>query len=363
MSTDRDLSELVSEVEARVAELALPTFPAVPLAGEASAIAVWPDEDVTGFLELVSVLKPPLLYMEAASVQRSAVADLEAAADERKGELDDGDDHADDQDGEDDERFEFDPFTEEYVGRDRAAAQVEQWRSAAAAAVPHVGEVGRLQIAFAAGGVLHEWSRGTDWYDEFELAQTDVISTRRRRRLSPRPDGGWRAERAEKEEEAQRLYAELEPTVKAWVAQLLGSRKFVGGASREVRFAVAGDLIPELDEWRSRQQLDLFSDPQGWARYRAARDAVGEADEKLQSLKDQRAAELRGRASEVAAELVNDSEFRSLRTKDEQRRHIHSLVEDRLWFRSADVTDRILAVARDLISSGAPGDAKRSRNG
>jgi hypothetical protein len=356
MSDAQALSEVLDEVTARIVELALPVFPTVPLAVKATAVADWPHEAVTGFLDVVGVVMPPLVYVQAARVDCNDVDALAAAADERQEALDEANTLDVDDGDEDYERFDFDPFTDDYVGQEDSASQVAYWRSAAAAAASHVGEVGRLRLAFAISGVLHEWTRGTDWYGEYETAQTEVATARRRRRVSPRSMVGLRTDRAAKEQEAHELYDELEPTVKAWVTQLLGAPRFVGGASRELRLVIAGDLVPEVNEWRRTKQFDFFTDPLGWARYRAALQVVGAAEEQLPAVKEQRVADLRSRASQVASELYNDQEFRSRQTKDEQKRYIQALVKERLWFRSADVTDRILAAARELISSGATRD-------
>jgi hypothetical protein len=360
MSDDRDLSPLLAQVTALVAASGVPSFPAVPVA-EGAPTAAWREEDVTGFFDLVNVVKPPLVYVQATRVDQAALDALTAAADERETALadagldDDVDNDDDDEEADDEDRFEFDALTDEYVGRDTARAELKQWRAAAAAASAHVGDVGRVDVAFAAGGVLHELDRSTDWYDDFELAQVEAITAGRRRRLTPRTPGGWRSERADKAQEARRLRDELDPTVKTWVEQLLASPKFVGGVSKEARFAGAGEVIPELEQWRTKSG-DLWTDPQGWAQRQAARDAAFDAEQQLPTVKDARAADLRARASEVARALLSDAEFRSLRTKDEQKRYIHSLVESRLWFKSTDVTDRVLTLVRDLIASGDTAD-------
>jgi hypothetical protein len=355
MSDDSDLRPLLAQVTSLIAEAGVPCFPAAPVAAERAPTAAWAAEDVSGYFELVAVVKPPLVYLEVTRLDQADLDRLTSLADEREAALaesgldDEEDAYDDDEDGQ------VDPLPGDDDGREGAQGEVEQWRAAAASAAKHVGGVGRIEVLFAAGGVLHELCRSADWYDEFEIALFEAAEASLRRRDASPMAGRWMSERREKEQEAQRLRAELDSTVTTWVDQMLTARRFVGGVSRQSRFTAAAELIPELDQWRAGP-LDPSASPEDWARRQAARDAVWEAELQLPAVKDARVADLRAHASEIAAELLKDTEFRGLRTKAEQKRHIHTLVESRLWFRSSDVTDRILMLVRERISSGASVD-------
>lgn len=333
--TPTGLDSLWLQVADRLTELGVPVFPAMPQP-DRLAVAGWPGQDWSAFLDVAARAGAPLLYAQSVPLEdedldvlTDAAADLTAA-------------HAG-----------FTPEHQDYPGPELfidAAERAAGWRATAAAARCRVGAVGRIEVAFVAAGVLHSWSTEDEQYATVAAAQRDVADARteleelhrQAYRAAQRPARSYWAVT----EQGEHLLRQLQPRVQQVAADLLASPAFVGGASQQARWRLAAHAVPELGEWLGLP--DWRENPESWARHRAAQDACLLAEERLPAVREQRLTALRSQEAEVAAQIAADPEFADRRTKPVRRQFVRDLVTQSIGFYSAELVDRLLERADEL---------------
>lgn len=340
MTTAAALDQVWAQLTARLERAGVPVFPAMPLA-DCTPIVDWPGADWPAFLNLAARVNAPLIYAQPHRVADRQLEALTAAADALEAAAVREVADQDDIDG-DDVGDEPDVLID-------ADANVRHWRTAAAC---RAGTIGRVEIGFVVGGVLHQWADETDEYAELTAACEEAAEAveQLREAAAERAAAADRAARGMASgsallvsREGEKLLAGLRPKVQEWAQQLVASAEFIGGSSQQARWGLAGDVIPELGEWR--ELPDRRESPQSWARHWTATSACMRAEELLPAVKERRLAALRGQVNEIAAKLAADPDFAGRRTKQVRRQLVRDLVTTELGFGSAELTDLVLELA------------------
>lgn len=338
VTTSDSLDQVWAQLTARLDQLGVPVFPAMPDT-DCLSVADWPDTDWAAFLDVAARVAPPVLYAHPHRIAAAQLAALsEAGAALAAAEPEDAED-ADDA-----------GLGDEPSVLLAADGKVRQWLDVAAAAP--VGTIGRIEVGFVAGGVLHLWSDESDEYADLTVAGDEATEAveQLREAAAERAAAVGRASRgtaASNEflvaREGEQLLRTLKPRVEQWAHQLVAADVFIGGSSQQARWRLAGEVIPELGAWR--ELPDRRENPQSWARRWAAGSACSRAEELLPAVKERRLAALRERVDEVAAKLAAEPEFIGRRTKPVRRQFVRDAVTAELGFGSAELTDRVLELA------------------
>jgi hypothetical protein len=305
----------------------LALFPATPAVTEHTTVAEWPGDDWRAFVELAVRVGSKILYAEASRVDQGMIDILTEAielvsAAQRDESIEDEDAGAAD------------------------AQTTPDFEALLGLATERLGQVGRVQLAFADAGIINQWTAAAEWFDEIDAGAFNAYLTREelaRDALLAARSNPYES-RLDLRERVREQLADLESKITAWADGLLRTPGFLGGVSRDMRALAAAELDPELGEW-----LNIPWDPQDptlWAQRSAANDAVNRAEQRLPATKARLVSTAEDRQDELIARIAADPEFALLTRVDERKRFIKSFVTDEIGFASAQLTDRLTSLIR-----------------
>ncbi|GII59401.1 hypothetical protein Pth03_77900 [Planotetraspora thailandica] len=279
-----DLAKLAASVTEFASASSMTLVPAVPEGGCGGEVFLGPGKvDLPGFLAMAHKLGGNALYMEAAPFDPADVEDPSADLAERK------------------------------------------------------GQVGQIEVAFAANGIVHFWQQRAAWYAEWQQGALDQTLSR----VHLDKETGLTDEDRERPDDKERaqLYDEERELIGKQVEMLLANSDFRaarGSARRRASWlALSGDS----------------SEKPSWT-------AIDTACEQAEEMARVRYAELARRFDELAAELLADPEYQQTRAASARKQVVERFLIARADGFSAPVyvRDELHARAQQLgKSSGTKG--------